>query len=315
MPSVAMENQTERAPRAARPTLGMSLMDGSQFLSRAAIVSPRLDAEVLLRHVIEADKAQLYLRIDETIKAEAEHRFWGLLERRARREPLAYITGRKEFWSLDFGVTPDVLIPRPETELLLEAALERTRQGLELRPKIVDLGTGSGVIAVCLAKELPEAQISAVDLSSAALRIARANAERHGVADRIRFLHGDLFAPLERESFDLMISNPPYVRSGDVAKLDPEVREWEPMAALDGGKDGLDFYRCIASQCRDYLTATGQVLLEIADATGEAVAQIFARAGGFEVAALWRDYAGKDRVIATRKAALVGPAAKGPDRG
>ncbi len=300
-----------------RPTLGMSLMEGSRFLSRAAIESPRLDAEVLLRHVIGIDRAQLYLRIDETIKAEAEQQYWELLRRRVRREPLAYITGRKEFWSLDFSVTRDVLIPRPETELLVEAALEQTRQGLKSRAKIVDLGTGSGAIAVCLAKELPEAQISAVDISSAALQVARANAERHGVADRIRFLHGDLFAPLagERESFDLIVANPPYVRSGDVAKLEPEIREWEPMAALDGGRDGLDIYRRIASQCRSYLAATGQVLLEIADAMGEAAAQIFANAGGFETAALLRDYAGKDRVIATRKLSLVEFAAKGSDRG
>jgi len=317
MPSVAMENQTERATRAARPTLSISVTDGSRFLSLAAIESPRLDAEVLLRHVIGIDRAQLYLRINETIKAEAEHQFWELLQRRARREPLAYITGRKEFWSLDFSVTPDVLIPRPETELLVEAALERTRQLLKSRAKIVDLGTGSGAIAVCLAKELPETEISAVDISSAALQVARANAERHGVADRIRFLHGDLFAPLadERESFDLIVANPPYVRSGDVAKLEPEIREWEPMAALDGGRDGLDIYRRIASQCRGYLTATGHVLLELADATGEAVAQIFANAGGFEPAALLRDYAGKDRVMVTRKLSLVEPAAKGLDRG
>jgi release factor glutamine methyltransferase len=317
MPSGAMENQTEQAPMAARPALGMSLMDGSRFLSLAAIESPRLDAEVLLRHVIGIAKAQLYLRIDETIKAEAEHPFWELLRRRARREPLAYITGRKEFWSLDFSVTPDVLIPRPETELLVEAVLERTRQLLKSRAKIVDLGTGSGVIAVCLAKELPEAQISAVDISSAALQVARANAERHGVAHRIRFLHGDLFAPLaeERESFDLIVANPPYVRSADVAKLEPEIREWEPMAALDGGRDGLDIYRRIASQCRSYLTATGHVVLEIADAMGEAAAQIFANAGGFETATLSRDYAGKDRVMATRKLSLAEPAAKGSDRG
>ena len=128
MPAIAMEYQTERVPRAARPTLSMSLKDGSRFLSLAAIENPHLDAEVLLRHVIGIDRAQLYLRMDDTIKAEDEHRFCELLQRRARREPLAYITGRKEFWSLDFSVTPDVLIPRPETELLVEAALEHTAQ-------------------------------------------------------------------------------------------------------------------------------------------------------------------------------------------
>ncbi len=292
-------------------------MDGSRFLGLAAVENPRLDAEVLLRQVIGMDKAQLYLRMDEKIEAEAERRFWKLLEQRARREPLAYITGQKEFWSLDFSVTPDVLIPRPETEVLMEVALGRVRQRRKSQVKIADLGTGSGIIAICLAKELPEAQISAVDISSAALRVARANAERHGVAERIRFLNGDLFAPLagERECFDLIVANPPYVRSGDLAALEPEIREWEPIAALDGGKDGLDFFRRIASECRDYLTATGEVMLEIADGTGEAVAEIFANVGGFEAVEIWRDYAGKDRVIVTGKAAVVVPPAKGPDRG
>ena len=317
MPSVAMENQAERAIRGGRPTLRMSMRNGSRLLGLAAVENARLDAEVLLRHVIGIDKAQLYLRIDEAINAEAEQQFWELLQRRARREPLAYITGQKEFWSLDFSVTPDVLIPRPETELLVDAVLERMRQRLKSRAKIIDLGTGSGAIAVCLAKKLPEAQISAVDISSAALRVARANAERHGVADRIRFLHGDLFAPLaeERERFDLIVANPPYIRSGDVAKLEPEIREWEPIAALDGGRDGLDLYRRIASQCHSHLTATGHVLLEIADTTGQAAMQIFANAGGFEPAQLVRDYAGKDRVLATRKLTLVEFAQKGLDRG
>jgi release factor glutamine methyltransferase len=317
MPSVAMENPAEQAPAAVRPTLRAGLMDGSRFLSLAAIESARLDAEVLLRHVMGIDKAQFYLRIDESIEREVEFRFWELLRRRAGREPLAYITGRKEFWSLDFGVTPAVLIPRPETELMVDVVLERARQLASSRLKIVDLGTGCGVIAVCLARELPKAEISAVDISRAALEVARANAERHGVADRIRFLHGDLFAPLaeERESFDLIVANPPYVRSGDVATLEPEIRDWEPMAALDGGKDGLDFYRRIASHCRDYLTATGQVLLEIGDAMGESVAQIFATTARFEETALWRDYAGKDRVIAARKSSPAAVGVKGLDRG
>jgi release factor glutamine methyltransferase len=315
MPSVAMENPAEQTPAAVRPTLRAALIESSRFLALAAIENPRLDAEVLLRHVIGIDKTQFYVRIEEAMKAETERRFWKLLKRRARREPLAYITGQKEFWSLDFGVTPAVLIPRPETELLVEVALEQTRQLAD--SKIADLGTGSGVIAVCLAKELPKAEITAVDISDTALQVARANAERHGVADRIRFLRGDLFAPLaqDRGSFDLIVANPPYVRSGDVANLEPEIREWEPMTALDGGKDGLDFYRRIAGECRDCLTATGQVLLEIGDAMGESVARIFAATAGFEEAALWRDYAGKDRVIAARKLSPAGPGRKGAGRG
>lgn len=317
MPSVAMEKHTGRATGAGPPTHRTSVRDGSRFLSSAGIENARLDAEVLLRHVMGIEKAQLYLRMDEATNSQVEHQFWELLRRRARREPVAYITGRKEFWSLDFYVTPDVLIPRPETELLVDAVLEQMCQRLKSRPKIIDLGTGSGVIAVCLAKELPEARISAVDISGAALQVAGANAERHGVADRIRFLHGDLFAPLaeEQERFDLAVANPPYVRSGDVTKLEPEIREWEPVVALDGGGDGLDVYRRIARQCRSHLTATGHVLVEIADAMGPAAVQIFADAGGFEPARLLRDYGGRDRVLATRKLSLVESGAKGLDRG
>ena len=314
---LAMENPSEEVTYSAGPTLRLAMIHGGRFLSAAGIENPRLDTEVLLRHVLGMDRAEFYLRIDEAIKPPAERQLWELLQRRARREPLAYITGHKEFWSLDFTVTPDVLIPRPETELLVEAALERTRSPLKSPLKILDIGTGSGAIAVCLAKELREAQLSAVDISSAALQVARANAERHGVANRIRFLHGDLFAPLaeERERFDLIIANPPYVRSGDVAKLEPEIREWEPITALDGGAEGLDIYRRIVNESRSYLASEGHLLFEIGDVMAKAVGQILAHAGGFETDALLRDYAGKDRVIATRKRSSSEPVAKGLGRG
>ncbi|MGE5818415.1 MAG: peptide chain release factor N(5)-glutamine methyltransferase [Deltaproteobacteria bacterium] len=294
-------------------TLRLAMLTASGFLSAAGIESPRLDAELLLRHVLGMNQAEFYLRVDDVIGPDVERRLWQLLQRRVRREPLAYITGHKEFWSLDFAVTPDVLIPRPETELLVEAALERTRSMLKSPLKILDIGTGSGAIAVCLAKELREAQISAVDISSRALQVARENAERHDVADRIRFAQGDLFAPVaeERERFDLILANPPYIRSGDLAELAPEIREWEPMAALDGGADGLDIYRRIVNECHSYLAGEGHLLFEIGDGMAKAVGQMFANAGGFETAALLRDYAGKERVIATRKQSI----AKGSGRG
>ncbi|HVO93415.1 MAG TPA: HemK/PrmC family methyltransferase, partial [Terriglobales bacterium] len=202
-----MDNRTAEVGQARR-TLREAMIAGARYLNAAGIESARLDAEVLLRHVLRIKQAEFYLRVEDAIESDTEFRAWELLQRRARREPLAYITGRKEFWSLDFMVTPDVLIPRPETELLVQAALERAKSMLKPALKIIDIGTGSGAIAVCMAKELPQAQITAVDISGAALRVACVNAEQHRVADRIRFMQGDMFAAVaeESKSFDLILS-------------------------------------------------------------------------------------------------------------
>ena len=312
-----MEDRLQDVTQPGRQTLRRALIIAGRFLGAAGIESPRLDAEVLLRHVLGINQAEFYVRVDDMIGADVERQLWPLLQRRARREPLAYITGHKEFWSLDFIVTPDVLVPRPESELLVEAALERSQPMIESPLKLLDIGTGSGVIAVCLAKELREAQIRAVDISSAALRVARENAQRHGVAGRIRFAQGDLFEPVaeERGSFDLILANPPYIRSGDLALLAPEIRAWEPIAALDGGADGLDYYRRIATECESYLTAAGRLLLEIGDGMGEAVARIFANADVYEPPVILRDYAGKERVIAIGKLPNGKSAVKGSGRG
>lgn len=308
-----MEAPAEKVGPAAQPTLRQAVIDGGRFLGAAGIENSRLDAELLLRHALGVAQAEFYLRLAEPMPAQAEFQFRQLLGRRARREPLAYITGRKEFWSTDFVVTPEVLIPRPETELLVELALKRTGGMVNAPLKIVDIGTGSGAIAVCLAKELPQARITAVDISRAALQVARRNAERHGVADRIRFAQGDFLAPVaeEAESFDLMIANPPYIRTEDLAQLAPEIRLWEPAAALDGGADGLDSYRRLARQCHRCLASGGDLLLEIGDGMAKAVGEILARAGCYESAALFRDYAGRDRVLATRKRVVPEAAAKG----
>src|SRR5262245_5572488 len=196
-----------------------ALLRGAQVLSRAGIENHRLDAEVLLRHVLDMEKEQLYVNGDAPISAGQEAQFRELLLRRLRREPAAYITGHKEFWSLDFVVTPAVLIPRPETEMLVEVVLQYARQLANgSRVKVLDIGTGSGAISVCLAKEQAAMEIVAVDISRVALDVARVNTLCHGVADRIRFLPGDLFAPLIPllETFDLIVSNPPYIRTGEL---------------------------------------------------------------------------------------------------
>jgi release factor glutamine methyltransferase len=291
---------------------------GAQALRHTGIENHRLDAEVLLRHVLNMEKEQLYVNGDAPISAGQEAEFRGLLLRRSRREPIAYITGHKEFWSLDFFVTPAVLIPRPETELLVEVALQYVRRlASGSRLKVLDVGTGSGAIPVCLAKEHAATQIVAVDISSVALDVASVNARRHGVANRIRFLSGDLFAPIKplREIFDLIVSNPPYIRTGELSMLAPEIREWEPTVALDGGPDGLDTYRRVIEEGHSYLTTGGSIVLEIGANMAPDVAELFSRSGCYGPASVYQDYAGKDRVIAAAKLSSSDAAPKSINRG
>jgi release factor glutamine methyltransferase len=263
-------------------------------------------------------KEQLYLNGDAPIGAGHEAKFRQMLLRRSRREPAAYITGHKEFWSLDFVVTPAVLIPRSETEFLVEVALQYVRQLTSGSPvKVLDIGAGSGAVSVCLAKEQAAMEIVGVDISRVALDVARVNTRRHGVADRIRFLAGDLFAPVKPlpETFDLIVSNPPYIRTGELSILAPEIREWEPTIALDGGADGIDSYRRIIGDGHGYLTPTGSIVLEIGADMASAVVDLFARAGCYGPASVYQDYAGKDRVVAATKLLPSDAAPKSINRG
>jgi len=276
------------------------LWQGAERLVHAGIETARLDAEVLLGHALALTREEIVLAGDLRLLPEQVRRYKEFLLRRRRREPIAYILGRQEFWSLDFHVTPDVLIPRPETERLVEIALELAREFSKAQPlTILDISTGSGAIAVSLAKELPASMIWATDISGAALKIAGGNARRSGVADRIHFLHGDLFAPVDEAAgrFDLIVSNPPYIRSEEIDTLEPEVSRWEPRGALDGGVDGLDFYRRIASQAFSYLAPRGAVALEIGADMGKEVANIFAEVANYADVSVYRDYADRDRVI------------------
>jgi release factor glutamine methyltransferase len=296
-----MESQRTIATEPKLKSLRDVLFEGVRCLNVAGVENARLDAEVLFCQLLGIDKAELYLNLDAVVDPKDQTRFWELLLRRARQEPVAYITGRKEFWSLDFVVTPDVLIPRPETELAVEVALEHAKRcSGESRLQILDLGTGSGAIAISLAKELPEARMTAVDVSAAALQVAHRNSERHGVANRIHFFGGDLFERVGGE-FDLVISNPPYVRRGELSGLPPEIRDWEPLTALDGGIDGLDCYRRIIAGAHRHLVPGGGIILEIAADIGKAVADLFRAAGCYTPSLLHQDYAGRDRVIAATK--------------
>ncbi len=310
-----MEVQTSAVLASVPVTAREASRTSAEYLRKAGIATARLDAEVLLRHVLGMEQTDFYLSMDEAMDGTDEREFHKLLSRRAGREPVAYITGHKEFWSLDFIVTPQVLIPRPETELLVELALKLSMPiAATSRRKILDLGTGSGAIAVSLAKDLPQARVCAADISAGAIEVARLNARRHGVEERMDFFSGDLFEPVteEREGYDLIVANPPYIRSGDLAGLAPEIREWEPATALEGGADGLLYYRRIIAAAGDYLKSGGSILLELGDAMGEAVARLFADAGGFEPAQVYRDYAGQERVIVAAKISVAG---KGSDRG
>lgn len=312
---LGLEGEKIRASSAAseRPTIRSALAKGAEVLRAAGIDTAWLDAEVLLGESVKRERAQLYLDRALRLSPAAAERYDRLLRRRSRREPIAYILGRKEFWSLDFWVTPDVLIPRPETERLVEVALECARQLRGKAPlRVLDLGAGSGVLPVCLGKELEEAEVWAVELSAPALAVARVNARSHGLRERIRFLQGHMFEPLAIRTgdFDLLVSNPPYVRTCELTELAPDVRDWEPVLALDGGADGLDYYRHIATHAADHLAQGGWLVVEIGAEMASGVARMFAAAGDYAAVSVFQDYAGKDRVIATRKR-TAGPGTKG----
>jgi len=251
----------------------------------------RADAELLLAHLLGRTRAWLYAHGDEGLSPELAGRYAVLLERRGAGEPGAYLVGRREFWSLDLEVTPATLVPRPETELLVELALERLPTGDEAR--VIDLGTGSGAIALAIARERPRARITAVDASAAALEVAQRNASRLGLA-QVRFLRSDWFSAVRDESFDLVLSNPPYL-----ADDDPHLREgslpFEPAPALASGPDGLEALRAICTSTPARLRAGGWLLFEHGLGQGEA-ARALLRANGFEHVQTWRDLEGRDRV-------------------
>ena len=255
--------------------------------------TPRLDAEVLLAHTLGWSRARVLSRLQETISDEMLQQFRTLILRRAAREPVAYLVGRKEFYGLEFVVDRRVLVPRPETETLVDAALEWAKQ----RPGplvIADIGTGSGCIAVALAVHLPQAHIYAIDLSSDALAVARQNVIRHHVDASVTLLTGDLLAPLP-QPVDLLVSNPPYTVLDEV---DPGVRMHEPHLALDGGSDGLAVYRRLFAAAPSALRPGGALMLEIGATQARAVVDLARRAFPSAAVYVQRDLAGRDRVVA-----------------
>jgi release factor glutamine methyltransferase len=241
----------------------------------------RRDAEALLLHIIRRERAALLARWNEVMDADQAARYLALIARRLSGEPIQYIFGETEFYGLPFYVTRDVLIPRPETEHLVEKVIEwaASLAARETAPRIpplriVDVGTGSGAIAVALAHQLPQAAVTAIDLSAPALAIARENAERNGVSSRIRFLLGDLLAPVAEDRFDIVVSNPPYVPGADCASLPVEVRDYEPPVALFAGEDGLEVYRRLTPAAFNVLAPGGLVALEIGYGQDQAVTSL-----------------------------------------
>jgi len=252
------------------PTISNALTEASHVLREAGVDEPRRTAGSLLQHALGVDRAHLLARDDQVLSENDFQNFIRLVNRRAGREPLQYVAGHQEFFGLDFKVTPDVLIPRPETEHLVERVLSLSRKDAALQsrgPLIADVGTGSGCIAVALAVSIPESRVLAIDISPGAIQVARYNAEAHSVGDRIEFLEGDLLAPLEgRElegKLDFIVSNPPYVPDADIDHLQREVRCHEPRVALSGGRQGLDFYRRLLDESPAYVKQRGYLVCEI----------------------------------------------------
>lgn len=263
------------------------------YLTEKGVENARLETEWLLSAALGLDRVGIYVNFDKPLNTDELSVVRGLVARRAKREPLQYILGTQEFRGLDFVVTPAVLIPRHDTEVLVEEALRRAPHAAT----VLDIGVGSGCIAVALAKQLPDAQVWGVEQSPEAIALAQRNAERNGV--RVTLFEGSLFEPFADQRFDLIVSNPPYIPTADLETLQPEVREYEPRAALDGGPDGLDFYRIIVPAAPEHLNPGGWLMVELGIGQAEAVLGMFGQAG-FGDCFTAKDPNGIDRVVGGR---------------
>jgi release factor glutamine methyltransferase len=290
------------AGRKPTPETALAYLElAAKFFAGRGIPSARLDAELLLAEVLATDRVGVYLRFDRPLGRPEVDAYRALIKRRGDGEPVAHLTGRREFWSRSLVVSPDVLVPRPETELVVERALAAI-DAPDRAWRILDLGTGSGAIAIALASERPNAAITAVDVSPAAAAVAERNAAAHGVGARVRILVSDWTAALApEERFNLVVSNPPYIPSADLATLSAEVRR-EPALALDGGADGLRAYRRIVEEAARVLEPDGTLVCEVGAGQAAAVADLFA-AAGFGDVGRFADLAGIERVIAGTRTA------------
>jgi release factor glutamine methyltransferase len=298
--------QSELAMHQKPWTIKELLLVTADYLKKKDIDSPRLTAEVLLAHQLNIDRVTLYLNFDQPLTEKELSGYRTLIRRRVRREPLQYITGVQEFWSLDFAVNPHVLIPRHETELLVELAITRLKSLPALEghsPRMLDLGTGCGAIAISLAKEAKMTQIWATDISADALKVAYLNAEKHGFTDRIRFMLGDLWDPLldQDVTFDMILSNPPYICPDEFDGLSPEVRDYEPRIALDGHKEGMYYIDKIFTEGPAFLNPGGWIMLEMAPGQTEKALGLIGEIKGYGEKTRIKDYSNLYRVVMAQR--------------
>lgn len=290
-----------------------AIQKSTEFLAKKGVESPRLQTELLLAHQLKMPRMKLYLNFDRVLTAPETDGLRELIKRRAAREPLQHITGSTNFCGHEIAVSRHALVPRPETELLAEFGWKflaerrppvrregdlQKHAGPEIgAPTALDFGTGTGCIAIALAAKCPAAKITALDISADALALANQNAAQNQVANRIEFLQGDGFAALaEKTQFDLLVSNPPYIASAEIATLEPEVKDFDPRAALDGGTDGLDFYRRLAAEAKPFLKPDGKLMVEFGDGQAEDLKKIFA-AEKWIVEAVQEDYSHRARIL------------------
>jgi release factor glutamine methyltransferase len=276
----------------------------TEYLTNKGVDSPRLSAELLLSHISGLKRIELYTQFDKPVAQQQLDLLHDLVKRAGLHEPVAYLTGKTEFYSLELNITRDCLIPRPETELLVQRAVEflRTRSGVQY---ICDLCTGSGCIAVAIAKNFPEARVTATDISAAALAVAARNVEKHRLNEHVRLLCGDLFEPvikqLDVNQFDLIVCNPPYVSTAEYEKLDKNVKDYEPESALLAGTDGMDVYRRIIKEVDKFLKSGAALMLEIGYAQGPAVKELLEQTGAFIEIKIEKDCHDNDRIVTARK--------------
>lgn len=291
-------------PQAQDWTVGQLLKWTTDYLKHHGSDSPRLDAEVLLAEALGCRRIDLYTAFGELPDEEVRTAFRELVRRRAEGAPVAYLVGHREFFSLDFRVTPDVLIPRPESELLVVAMLDLARRlPAEREISICDVGTGSGIIAVCAAKHLPRCRVTAVDISPAALAVARGNAAKHDVRERIELIESDLLSAVPPgERFDLIVANPPYVSTAEMQALAPDVRDFEPPLALVAGQRGTEVIESLLPQAAERLDPGGHLLIEISPMVHDAVRALLEADGRFQLGPTVKDLARLPRVVqAVRK--------------
>ena len=280
-----------------------AIQKSADFLGKKGVESARLNAELLLAHVLRLPRMKLYLNFDRALTAPETDALRELVRRRGLREPLQHITGTTSFCGHEIAVNRAALVPRPETELLAELGwqfLNELQTPNSQLKTALDFGTGTGCIAIAIATKCPAVKITALDISAEALALAQQNAEQNQVAERIEFLHGDGFAALGGpRTFALIISNPPYIASAEIATLEPEVRDFDPRAALDGGADGLDFYRRLAAEAKNFLAADGKIMVEFGDGQADAIKKLF-ESEKWIVEAVREDYSHRARILVAR---------------